>query len=199
MKKILAVLAAVSILFSCACGKQVVDEETTENTVMEYEGDAYEYYSNNSQLVNVVEAQESEDVMTEKEVKAFLEERGFSNHSIVYEYSITGESVEQSEVDENSDEKHPMYQTVYYSAAEESWIIYVINDSIFAMPFDYNAQLESEVQVLIAESDKLTSYDGQSNLFFITIPNETEIIAKPVDVIDAQTLDSLTIEEIDRL
>lgn len=165
----------------------------------EDESSAYEYYNNNSQLIDVVDAEESDDVLTESEVKTILEGNGFVDYPITYEFLIDGEYCEQTEVSDDSSNKHPMYQTFYLSASGEMWAIYVINGDVFANPLNYNMESDFNVQLLITESNELTSYDDQSNKFYITIPYESEIITKTVDKINAETLDKLTAEEIDKL
>jgi hypothetical protein len=42
-------------------------------------------------------------------------------------------------------------------------------------------------------------YDSDANMFYETIPHESELIVKTVDRIDAETLDTLTVGVIARL
>ena len=55
------------------------------------------------------------------------------------------------------------------------------------------------MQLVIAESEIITGYDSSNNMFYETIPDESELIAYVVDRIDAETLDSLTVEVISGL
>lgn len=164
-----------------------------------YEGNktsVEEYFEDNSQLIDVIEAEKSDDIMTEAEVKVALEERGFVDYPITYEHSINGNRCDETEILEDSAEKHPMYQTIYLSKNGEAWILYVINGKIFANPVDFNLESDLGAQLLVSESQELTSYDEGSNKFYITIPFETECLTIPVDRVAAETLDELTIEKI---
>ena len=82
------------------------------------------------------------------------------------------------------------------SSNEELWTIIVLNGCIMANPVSFNVESDLGVQLIIAESDVISCYDSQTNMFYETIPNETELIVKVVDRIDAETLDSLTVEVI---
>lgn len=73
----------------------------------------------------------------------------------------------------------------------------MINGSVVANPVSFNIQSELSVQVIISEKDTVTSYDSTTNKFFETIPDESVLLVITVDRIDAETLNSLTIGEID--
>lgn len=173
-----------------------VSADLTLYAKWDQESPADTYYKNNSELLDVIDAKNSDEVMTESEVVTFLKDRGFTDYPVTYEYSIDGEYGDQLEASENSENKHPMYQTIYLSSSGEAWIIYVINGMIFANPFYFNAESDLEVQLIISESEKFTSYDDETNKFYITIPHESEILTKVVDSIDANTLDNLTMEDV---
>ena len=175
--------------------------DTTLYAGWEEKSEAEQYYEENSQLIDIVNVEESEDVMTESEVKSFLEDRGFENCQITYSYSINGEYGsygDKTEVSDESSDKHPAYQMIYLSESGEAWIIDVINGAIFANPFYYNAESETGVMLLVSETDELTSYDSEGNKFYVTIPNSTEVVVKVVDKIDSETLDGLTGEELSK-
>lgn len=157
---------------------------------------ADEYFWENSKVLEVKNASESEDVLTETEAKALLEERGFGAYPITYEYSIDGEYQDAAEVVDGSEVKHPMYQTFYLSAAREVWTIYVIDGDVFAYPASFNLESELSAELLVSEAVAVTSYDDEANKFYVTIPYETAMIIRTVERVDAQTLDSLTIEEL---
>lgn len=161
--------------------------------------EADEYYWNNSKVIEVINAEESNDVPTESEVINILKNRGFIDFSITYEYSIVGEYDGETEVSDSSTNKHPMYQTSYVSKNNEVWTIFVINGVVIANPVSFNLESELEAQLLISESENLTSYDDETNKFYVTIPKESAVIVKIVSRIDAETLDRLTIEEISKL
>lgn len=160
---------------------------------------AEEYYWNNSEVLDVINAKESTTVLSEAEIKNVLEERGFVDYPIIYYYTMDGEFVDDTEISDDSTDKHPTYQTHYMSATGDIWSISVVNGMIIANPASFNLDSESTAQLLISESEKLTSYDNATNKFFVTIPYESEVIVKTVDKIDAETLDRLTVEEINKL
>lgn len=174
-------------------------DEPTKPIKPENPSTADEYYWNNSEVITVVDVKESSDLLTEKQVIDVLEERGFIDYPITYEYSIDGEYDDATEVSENSTDKHPMYMTYYMSEVGEVWTIFVINGTIIANPASFNLESNLEAQLLISESEELTSYDSETNKFYITIPKESAAIVKIVEKIDAKTLEKLTIEEISKL
>lgn len=160
---------------------------------------ANDYYTNNGDLLEIIKADESNDVLNETEAKTFLDSRGLGDNAISYEYSITGNKIDETAVTEGSSDQHPMYQTVYMSENEETWIIYVINGSIFAYPVSFGLESDLGVELIFSESNTLTSYDDETNQFYVTIPFASVMIVETVETINAETLDSLTIEEICRL
>lgn len=157
------------------------------------------YYKNNADLLEIIKADESEDILNESEVWTFLGSRGLGDNAISYEYSMTGNRDDETAITEGSVDQHPMYQTVYVSSNEETWIIYVINGSIFAYPVSFGLESDLGVELIFSESNALTSYDDATNQFYVTIPHASEMIVETVETINAETLDSLTVEEICRL
>lgn len=172
---------------------------STSKPSVEEKSDAEKYYENNSKLVSIIDIKKSETIPVEKEVISSLAERGFADYPITYDYSIDGEYISENVASEDSTTKHPMYETFYQSENGDGWMIYIINGSIFANPASFNLESDLEAQLLISESNLLTSYDNATNKFYVTIPNESEAIVKIVDKIDAKTLDTLTVEEICKL
>lgn len=163
----------------------------------EFEADAY--YRKNSQLIEVIDVTESSDMMTEEDVNVFLEERGFTDCTITYDYSVAGDYTTDTEISEDSQIKHPMYQMLYLSAAREAWAVYVINGEIFANPLSFNLDSDLDAQLLVTESEIFTSYDNTANKFYITIPYDSEISSVIADEINAETLDGLTVEKLCKL
>lgn len=160
--------------------------------------DAEEYFSNNSQIVAEIAAEDSEDVSTEAETCTMLESRNFVDYSVITEYSMDGSYSDAANISGNSSEKHPIYQTYYVTDNDELWTIFLINGVVMANPVSYNLQSELETQVIISEKDTVTSYDSATNTFYETIPDQSALIVITVERIDAETLDRLTIEEIER-
>lgn len=162
------------------------------------EADDY-YWDNAKEVISVMDVNESENVPTETEVTEILKERGFADYPITCEYAMDGTYNDEDETTEGSIEKHPMYETYYVSAAGEAWIVSVINGQIIANPISFNLESELESQILISETERIISYNDESNKFYETIPKKSAVIVKTVERIDAKTLDRLTIEEINNL
>lgn len=162
------------------------------------EADDY-YWDNAEEVISVMDVNESENVPTEAEVTDILKERGFVDFPITCEYAMDGTYNDEDQTTDGSVEKHPMYETYYVSAAGEVWAVSVINGQIIANPASFNLESELESQLLISESEKIISYNDESNKFYETIPKKSAVIVKTVDRIDAETLDRLTIEEINNL
>lgn len=169
------------------------DEEYTVEMV-----DAKEYFSNNGEIISEISVSDAENVDTEAETYDYLEKRGFTEYSVTAEYSIDGDYVGETAIEEDSQEKHPVYNTFYYSSSGEVWTITSINGQITANPVSYNFQSESDAPVLISDSETIVSYDNATNKFYETIPSESAIKLIVVDQIDAATLDNLTIGEINQ-
>lgn len=174
-------------------------DEAVKPTMPDSPSKADEYYFNNSEVIDVIDAKKSDNMPTEAAVIAILEDRGFIDYPIIYEYSIDGEYQTETEVSEGSTDKHPMYLTYYVSEGGEVWTIFVINGAIIANPASFNLDSELDAQLLVSESKELTSYDDEANRFYVTIPKESEVIVKVVDEINAETLDKLRIEEIEKI
>ena len=47
--------------------------------------------------------------------------------------------------------------------------------------------------------NRISSYDSTTNKFYINVPKESQAVIKTVERIDAETLEKLTGEEIDKL
>lgn len=148
--------------------------------------------------IEVKNSEEGEE-MTESEVIELLKERGFTDNPITTEYTADGEMIDKKEVGE-SDETHPYYQTIFLSETGEYWTIIVMKGSVIANPVGYNMESNAHgAQLILSESEVITSYDSVTNSFSDSIPNESELIVKTVDHIDAETLNSLTVEDIEAL
>lgn len=159
--------------------------------------DAESYYKNNSDIIMEIDVNDSNDVLTESEACTEVTERGFEEYPITTEYSMDGVYSDATNISDNSSNKHPIYQTYYVSNSGDLWTLFVINGSVVANPVSFNIQSELSVQVIISEKDTVTSYDSTTNKFFETIPDESVLLVITVDRIDAETLNSLTIGEID--
>lgn len=161
--------------------------------------DADSYFAENGKLLSAVPAPESPSVKTEAETVTELTSRGFDQFPVTSNYDMSGEFLNSAEASGSSPDKHPIYTTYYITENGDYWTIYQINGSIMAFPVSYNMESGSEVQVVISESEKIMSYDGNTNKFYETIPYETSLIVKVVERIDAATIESLTKGAIDEL
>ena len=125
-------------------------------------------------------------------------DRGFSECTISTNYDMDGNFGDSAEVS-GSSENHPYYEAIFVTSNSEIWNVMEVNGTIIANPLSYNEQSKRSAPILISESDTIVSYDNVNNNFYETIPNESEVIVITVDRIDAETLEKLTVEEIDKL
>ncbi len=152
-----------------------------------------EYYSNNSEeIVAVEEVQEAENVFSEKEVIEFLAERGFTEYPVTYDFNMDGTYTDEAEASSDSDEKHPMYQTYFVGEDGSVWSIFIVGRTITANPASYNLESDNDAQVLVSETETLTSYTEMGNKLYTTIPKDSAIILKIVDQITSQKLNEVT-------
>ena len=156
-----------------------------------------EYYEDNSEEIVSVEAvEENDSVFSEKEAIKFMSERGFTEYPLKYDYSIDGTYTDETEASIESDEKHPMYMTYFIAEDGAVWSVFIVGRTIAANPASYNLESDLESQVLVSETDTLTSYTEMGNKFYQTIPKESAVKLKVVDQITSQKLNDLTYEEV---
>lgn len=158
--------------------------------------EAATYFSENSKVIRVIDVEKSEDVMTETEAIKFFADRGFSMSPVTYEHSINGDYIYDGEAIDGSDEKHPIYETIYLSIHNEAWSLLLVDGKLFANPVSFNLESNLQSQLLISESESIVSYDDQINKFFVTIPKKSAAIVKTINKIDADSLNQLTVEVI---
>lgn len=156
-----------------------------------------EYYSDNSEeIVSVEAAAETSQVYSEKEAIKLLAERGFSDFPLTYDYDMNGTYMDEKEASAESDEKHPMYQTYFVSEDGSIWTVFIVGKSIIANPASYNLESDIDAQVLVSETNTLTSYTEMGNKFYETVPKESAVILKVVDQITSKKLNDLNYEEV---
>ena len=151
------------------------------------------FYSENAEVIRVIDAKQSDDVMTESEAIKFFADRGFT------EYNMDGTYITEFEAVIESNEKHPRYRTFYVSTSGEAWSIFIINGSVFANPISYNLESDLGAELLVSETEEIMSYNCTSNKFFETIPKNSVAIIKTVDLINSSKLEDLTVEVINTL
>lgn len=160
---------------------------------------ADEYYQNTSEKIISTEYANENNCLSEAEVSALLIEKHFDKFPISYEYDLNGTYTDEIEVDKNSTVKHPMYQTMYVAENGDVWNVFVVGKSIYACPLSYNFETDTEVEYIFGEKDTLVCYAEDNNKFYTTIPKDTVVAYNVVEAINAETLEKLTFEEIDKL
>ena len=85
-----------------------------------------------------------------------------------------------------------------YFVAEDGavWSVFIVGKTIAANPASYNLESDLDAQVLVSETETLTSYTEMGNKFYETIPKESAVKLKVVDKITNQKLNDLTYEEV---
>lgn len=159
--------------------------------------DAESYFERTSTVISAIPVGTSEAIQSEREVYKTILERGFEQYPISTTYSVDGEYYDTIEITEDSTEVHPLYETYYQSENGEYWTIYSVNGATMAFPISYNMESDLGVEVMLSETESVMSYDYHTNTFYENIPNDSTMIVVVVDRIDSETLDKMTIEEID--
>jgi hypothetical protein len=179
--------------------KDKFTEEDLKNPYEVTPPDADDYFDKNTSVKSEIKANESDDVRSEEDVYDDFSERGFDSNPITAEYDMNGKYYAATEISRYSSEKHPMYQTYYITSNGDVWMIFEINGAVIANPLSYNEQTQKGVQLMLSESNTITSYDSTKNKFYINVPNADVLSVKKVDKINAETLENLTNKELDRL
>ena len=171
--------------------------ELPETDYVEYP-DVESYFEENGDVKEIVSVSDSKEILSGKEVIQMLKERGFSDIIVTSSFTMDGEYCDEEIISESSDDKHPMYEAEYVNSGGELWILTIIKDQITASPITYQISGATTLSVLYSEKETLTSYDNMDNRFFITVPNDDFLDLRVVDRIDADTLDTLTAEAIEK-
>lgn len=158
--------------------------------------DAEKFYNENGEVVSKTNVEESEKLQTEKQVSDNMANLGFGQYPVTYRHSLDGEYVDDTEISDSSDDKHPVYRTYYVTPDELLWTINIIDGGITAYPVFYNEQY-TDVEVLVSEKESYTGYDIETGTFFDVIPDPNNMKIIVVDKIDPETLNGLTKEVID--
>lgn len=157
-----------------------------------------DYYNKNSEIIKKYNVIESETIQNETQISQDITQRGFDINQTTCDYSIDGTYLGTQNISD-SQEKHPMYETIYVSSNGDIWNVISINGYIIANPVSYNMNSDLNRQTILSESETIIGYDSENNIFYETIPEDSELIVKIVDVINAETLDALTEEKISEL
>lgn len=192
-----ALIIGVIAIFYYFIYSPPVPENTSEDYGIE-EINAEEYFQENSEIISKIAVKDSKTISNEKKTLNNYSDRGFSECTISTNYDMDGNFGDSAEVS-GSSENHPYYEAIFVTSNSEIWNVMEVNGTIIANPLSYNEQSKRSAPILISESDTIVSYDNVNNNFYETIPNESEVIVITVDRIDAETLEKLTVEEIDKL
>ena len=156
--------------------------------------DVEAYFAERAEIVSVTSAKTSKNVLSEQEAVKMLRERGFTEYPVSSYYTIKGDYEEIDSVSEDSSALHPMYSTYYLSSDNVYWVISLIDDRLIASPSSYNLGHMDRVPIEVSETKEIVSYDFSTNSFYLTIPYESAMEVRVVDKIDAETLDSMKLE-----
>ena len=184
IKQIICLISAVLVSFIMA------GSATEEKTSMD------EYFESTSTVVDKIRVKDSKEVLTEREAVRLMEERGFTQYPVTWEYDMDGNYQDERMASAVSETKHPMYSSEYISETGDVWSLLIIEDSLFAIPFSYNLGSGGGVQTTVSESETIVSYDSSSNCFYKTIPFVNVMKVEIVSQIDASTLNSFDSENI---
>ncbi len=183
---------------TAAISEEESDPATEEDDVI-LSVDAEVYFAHHGKIVNIIPVQESKEVHTEAESAVNIEGRGFSKDATVSYYSMEGTYSEAVGIDPGSAIRHPLYETYYTSASGEFWTIDEVNGKYFASPVMFNLNSETDTMVIVSETETIMSYDSRSNSFYETIPDLSVLLIKKVERVDAETLDKISVKELESL
>lgn len=170
---------------------EISEPETPSNEVEEY-------YKKNAEIIDVVDVTPKE-TLSESEVTKLLNQKGFTDYPIIYNYSLSGDYNNDQEGDPSSEVKHPMYGTYYTSKNNEIWYVTVVGKEIYANPLSFNIQTGRKVPTMLSTSNTIISYDDENDRLYTIIPKESAMIVVKVDDINSDVLDNLTVEEVSKL
>ncbi len=120
------------------------------------------------------------------------------NIIIIYQNNIDGTFVDAQETSETGEAKHPLYRAMYQNEAGDLWTVYLIGNQFFANPASYNLESDLGIETLVSESNKLVSYNMNTNRYYVTEPKPDAVRVIVVPEINASELEKLTVEEIDK-
>ena len=152
-----------------------------------------------AQIVSTVEAQNSNETLAETDVVKLLKDRGFNDVIVNTSYGMDGTYFSDTQIDENSTDKHPAYTTIFVSENGNYWTLLIYDGQIMANPVTYNSKNTATANVIFSEKESITSYFSATNTFYKIIPDGTEYKVKVIGRIDAETLNNMQSGEIGSL
>ena len=148
---------------------------------------------------NARSASRSAGVQTTSQAMAMLSQRGFADLSLLADYALDGTYQGSTSLDQASSEKYPSYKATYTSITGVAWVICINDGSCFAVPIGTTDGL-FEQQYILSEKDYVTQYDGTRNEYSdFALANLSDAKGIKVDRVDKATLDSYTIDAIEKL
>jgi len=123
-------------------------------------------------------------MFNEEEAYSLFAERGFFD--VTYSFSEDGDYLGKVKIVNLTEDRHPTYQCNYVTEDGSVWEVYIINDSIYASLVAMEYDDEFEEQVVVSETDYLTSYNNITNEFEKIIPDNIKLIK--VNKLDADFL-----------
>ena len=156
--------------------------------------DVEAYFEARGDISSVTPVADSDSTQTEQEVIGFLADRGFTEYAVTTDYSYDGEYYRPYEISDSSTDMHPIYQSYYVNSRGELWALIVIDGCLMATPASRNVNSPDLVPVVVSESSEIVSYDSTTNSYYRTVPDDSVMVVREVDEINAGTLDLITVE-----
>lgn len=186
---LLTLLQALGVVDIPLFRRMLGQEEESREIPAEYlvePPEAESYYEARGRLLGRIPVSDS-NALTEAEAVRAFHERGFTQTPITWEYKMDGTYHETVAAAEDGTARHPMYQAVY-TTYRSVWIVYLINGSFYAEPASANAASGDRIMIF-SETETLTSYDGSSNAYYVTIPDSTLCLVCTEHRIDAPMIE----------
>lgn len=180
--------------FDSAIKKAGIDEEFSEEKPI----DADKYFSENSQIIEKLNAKDRKNLFSEKEVYDFLSKRQLLNEKIETNYDEMGNYIEDLEINKNSNDLHPTYKTTFAVNGKLLWIIDIVGKDITAYPIIFGENNTEQSKMILGEDKVTTSYDSATSTFYRNIPKSEVLDIKIVKRIDKVTLIKLSEEILSR-
>lgn len=143
-----------------------------------------------------------EKISTVSEVSDALKERGIGNDAaITASFTMNGDYIGATELEDSSADKYPSYRIQYDSGSGVTWLVVVNDGSFFATPI---ASTEGSLskEVILSETGVVTQFDGTRNIYSDFTFEELlshGAVGVTVDRIDAAALDSYDFARLQRM
>ena len=169
---------------------------TADITLTAIWGSGNQTWDNAKEVKQVIDVKIAPEVLTEAQAVEEMGDRGFSDYEVTYDFDMNGEYCEDAEATAGSGEERPRYTTYFMADSGDVWTIYLINGSVYAYPASFNLQSGQGIEVLVSETEEVTSYDYETNKYYVTVPDGSNVKVIVVDKIDEETLNALSNGEL---